>query len=285
MVDAARHLLTNWTPIPSSLLDNWDVERDTYLALAFCNTFVPQTTPVEELMGELCQQGTFNVWWDEWAQLVKMQGVRPPSDTVSTLNDTTGIIADSAVLTMDPDARLTRVLVYYSPIDVTKNDTSNYLYVTAIVEANGELPQAGGGARSLQIMARWVQSESQALQVASRTLLRYRAIPQMLSVKVSAKDRTIAIGDPMDITTRVVVDSEGKPRTKRWQVLSWSEVAQGQTYQLDMQDFGFTGRYAWIAALGLPDYTAASTLQKTHTCYLSDVNGLMSDGSPGYLLQ
>ena len=287
LVDAAEYLLTDWTPVGGARIDSagWADERDTYLSSSYSTTFICQPTPVVDLMGELCQQGTFSVWWDEYAQLVKLMAVRPPSGTVQTLTDDTGIIAGSAVLTMDPDARLTRILVYYDPIDVTKLTAENYRVVSATVEADGELEAAGGEPRTLIILARWVSLDNQAFQIISRTFLRYKQIPKMLSVRISAKDREIAVGDPLDVTTRVVVDAEGKSTQSRWQVVSWSEVVAGQTYQVDMQDFGLNKNYCWIMDDATPDYTAASDAEKAHGWFFTDDDGLMSDGSPGYFLQ
>lgn len=287
LVDVAEYLLTDWTNVQGARIDSagWHDERDTYLSASYCNTFVCQPTPVVDLMGELCQQGTFSVWWDEYAQLVKLLAVRPPSGTVATLNDTTGILADSAVLTMEPEARLTRILVYYDPIDITKLDKPNYRVVTGSIEADGELAAAGGEARTLEIFGRWVALDGQAFQIISRTFLRYKQIPRMLSLRVSAKDREIAVGDPLDITTRQVVDTEGKSKQQRWQVLSWSEIVPGQTYQLDMQDFGFEGRFAWISDNATPDYSVATAGEKDPGAFFAQTDGLMADGTDGYLFQ
>jgi len=285
--DVAEYLLGIWTPMGAARIDStgWHDERDSYLSVSQCNTFVTQPTPVVDLAGELCQQGAMMIWWDEFDQLVKLQGIRPPSGTVATLDDTSGIIADSAVLTMDPDARLTRILVYYDPVDSTKTTADNYQSVLGVIEAGGELDEAGGEARTLQIMGRWIGSENQAYQVISRTFLRYKEIPRMLSVLVDAKDRTIGVADPLDVTTRVVHDSEGKPLQDRWQVVSWAEVKQGQTYQLDLQDFGLKGRFGTIMDVSATsNYTSATADEKANGCYLADAAGLMSDGSEGYKL-
>lgn len=287
LVDVAKHLLTEWTAVETAMVDTagWEAERDDYLSVSYADTFIAKSTPVVDLMGELCQQGTFNIWWDEYAQLIKLQAVRPPSGTVTAMNDTTSILADSSSLTMDPDARLTRILVFYDTIDATKTGAENYRVVTGQVEADGELEAAGGEPRTLQILARWITSEAQAFQVISRTFLRYKQIPQMLTIQISAKDREIELGQALDITTRAVVDTEGKSKEKRWQVVSMAEVVMGQTYQLDMQDFGFEGRFAWVADNASPNYPAASAAEKDPSAFFSDSAGLMADGSSGYLFQ
>lgn len=285
MVDIAEYLLTDWTPIPAALIDStgWADERDQYLSIAQSETFITQPTAVLTLIGELCQQGPFMVWWDEYAQLIKLQGIRPPDDTVATLDDASGILADTAVRTMEPDARLSRILVYHSPIDFTKTGADNFQNVLGVIEAEGELDEAGGEARTLQINARWVQSNNQAFQIISRIFLRYKNVPQMLSVQVDSKDRERSIADVLDITSRAVPDTEGKPVQKRWQVTAWSEVVPGQSYQLDLQDFALGGRFGRIMDVSATaNYTSATDAEKARGLYIADVNGKMSDGSDGY---
>jgi hypothetical protein len=265
LADAAEYLLGTQTPVGSSRIDStgWHDERDGFLATSYCNTFIPSPTPVVDLMGELCQQGTFFVWWDEFSQLVKLQAIRPPTDTVAVLTDDAGVLADTASKAMEPDARLTRIFVYYSPIDATKSGPENYRVITGQIEGEAELPEAGGDARTLQIFARWVTTEAQAYQIISRIFLRYKNIPETMSLQISAKDRTIGVGDVIDITSRVVV--------------------AGQRYQLDLQDFALTGRFArFMDVSASSTFAAASDAEKAAGCYLADTTGLMPDGSAGY---
>jgi hypothetical protein len=285
--DVAEYLLSTWTPVGAARIDaaGWHDERDGFLSVGACNTFVTTPTPVVDLMGELCQQGCFNVWWDEYAQKVKLISVRPPHGSVPLLTDVETILADSADATMDPDARLTRVLVFYDPIDATKSDAANYRVVSVEVEGDGERIEAGGVAKTLIIYGRWVPSEAQAYQIISRILLRYRAIPEMMTIRVSAKDRDIAVGQTVDVQSRTTPDSEGRPLIRRWQVTSWAEVVAGQVYELRLQDYSLNGRFAFVAADNGLTYEDATEAERVDTCFLAGSDGLMPDGSPGYLLQ
>ena len=287
IADAGKYLLEEWTPVGTAKIDGtgWDDETATYLSTGRCTLFLTKPTAVKDLMGEVCQQGCFSVWWDEYAQLVKMQAVRPPVGAVTTLDDDTGILADSATLSMAPDSRLTRVLVYYGVINHTRNDRSNFNVVSGVIESDAEQPEAGGEAKTLEVLARWVLTEAQAYQVISRTLLRYKNIPRMLSVRISAKDATLGVADAVDITSRVVVDSEGRALPTRWQITSRSEIIAGQTYQIDAQAFDLTGRFANWMDNAAPDYSAASDTEKATGAFWSDASGSMSDGSAGYLWQ
>lgn len=284
---AGEYLLANHTPVGSALIDGalWLDEGDTYLSTLCSDTVIPAPTPVFDLMGEICQQGMFFVWWDEYAQKVKMQAVRPPRGAVTTLTGVQNIVADSTRVTREPESTLTRVFVYYGPIDPTKSEKANFLVVDGTVEADGEDPRSGGEARTLEITARWVKTSAHAQQIISRILSRYRNVPRFLSVHVTSKDRAITIGNVCDVVQRDIVDSEGRVKSDRWQVISWEELKAGEVYALDLQTYELIGRYAQIMANDAPDYLDASDEERAFGCFLAGDDGLMSNGDPGYKLQ
>lgn len=284
---AGEYLLSEHTPVGAALINSalWEEEGDTYLSILRSETVIPTPTPVFDLMGEICQQGMFFVWWDEYAQKVNMQAVRPPRGAVTQLTGGSHIVGDSAKVTREPQSTLTRVFVYYAPIDYTKNDKANYLVVDGTVEAEGEDPRAGGEARTLEITARWVNTLAHAQQIISRILSRYRDVPRFLTIQVTSKDRAITIGNVCDVTQRDIVDSEGRVKSSRWQVVSWEEMKIGEIYALNLQTYELIGRYAQIMANDAPDYLAASDDERAFGCFLAGDDGLMSNGDPGYKLQ
>jgi len=285
--ECGQHILTQHSPVTSARLDTamWADEGNTYLPTLRSTTVITTPTAVFELMGEICQQGMFYVWWDEYAQKVKMQAVRPPRGTVTQLTGTANIVASSTKVTREPESTLTRVFVYYGPQDYTKTDDANYLVVDGVVEAANEDARSGGEARTLEIKARWVNTSAHAQQIISRVLSRYRDVPRFLSLHVSSNDRTVTIGDICDVTQRDIVDDEGRVKSTRWQVISWEEVKAGEIYALDLQTYELIGRFGYIMANDAPDYLDATDEERAFGCWLSGPDGLMSNGDPGYKLQ
>lgn len=288
-VDAALHLLTDWTTVPDAYIDSagFESERDDYLSVGrIRDVYVSESRPVEDLLGELCQQGAFVIWWDEWSSLIRLKAVVPPDTGIATLTDDNAILADSAELTMEPDSRVTRIVTYYGPQDWTKTTKANCLNVSALVDGDGEAEAAGGEARPLEIVARWIGAESQAFQMMSRMQLRVKAVPRFLRLRLDAKDREVITGDIVDVVSRAVVDSEGRALTSRWQVISATPAKPGQEYEITLQDYALSGaRYAWIMDNAAPDYTAASAAGKARGAFIADSLGVMSDGLDGYRLQ
>lgn len=284
--ECGRYLLTDHTPFdPARVGASWQDEGDTYLSTFRSTTVITTPTSVETLLGEICQQGMFYTWWDEYAQVAQMQAVRPPRGAVTAITSASEIVAGSAELRREPQSLLTRVFVYYSPIDPTKSDEANYRVVDGVVEGLNEAPQAAGKSFTLEIKARWIVTSAHAQSLIARILSRYRTVPRFLSIRVSAKDREITVGDVCDVTTNEIVDSEGRFKDERWQVISWAEATPGEVYLLDLQTFDLVGRFANWMDVAAPDFAAATVAERADGAWWSDAAGLMPDGSDGYQWQ
>ena len=124
------------------------------------------------------------------------------------------------------------------------------------------------------------------MQLAIRTLRRYRKTPEFISLTVDAKDRDIvAVGEVLDVSTRAFLTTEGDKLDKRWQVISNKEMTAGHTYVLKLQTFDLFGRFGWLMADGTPTYLSATEEQKSKGAFMAGDDGLLSDGSEGYKLQ
>jgi len=288
LADVAKYLLTDYTPIPDAYIDTagWATETETWLSIgALADVWIPEATAVEDLLGELCQQGQFMVYWDEWASLIRMKAVAPPTDTVVHLTDDNAIIADSAQVSAEPDARLTRIAVYYDPAAWTDISKAGCRSFSLEVHGDEEQEKAGGEPRQREIVARWVSTESQAVKIIGRTFLRALTSPRILNMVLDAKDGpVVTVGSIVDVTTRALTDVDGNPTQTRWEIISSSPGKPGQTYQVEAQDYGLSGkRYCrMMAASATADYASATATEKETGGYMAAADGTMSDGSEGY---
>lgn len=284
--ECGKYLLAEQTPIGAARIGaSWDTEGGEYLLTFRSTCAITTPTPVEQLMGEIVQQGMFFVWWDEYAQKVEMQAVRPPQGIPKRLTYDGNIVAGSAQLRREPKSLLTRVFVYYAPFDPTKTAKDNYLIVNGQVEVLNENPAAAGKAFTLEIEARWINTEAHAQFLIARILSRYRDVPRFLTIHVSAQDRTITVGDVCDVTTREILDTEGRFKDERWQVISWAEIKPGEVFLLDMQTFDLLGRFGLWMADTAPEYSAATAEEREAGGWWADDDGLMPDGTAGYQWQ
>ena len=60
-------------------------------------------------------------------------------------------------------------------------------------------------------------------------------------------------------------------------------IDRGAQFDIETRSTLFNKRYAFIGANGLPDYAAASDVQR-ESAFISASTGLMSDGTGAYLI-
>jgi len=142
-----------------------------------------------------------------------------------------------------------------------------------------------GETRAQTIYAPWVRRRSQAVQIAAKLLIRYKAVPQFLQFSVDAKDREITVGSVIDVETSTIRTIEGAIGRRRWQVVSAKEIRAGHSYMLNCQTFDYLGRFGHFMAVGSPDYDQATDLQKATGSFYAGSDGKISDGTEGYKYQ
>lgn len=279
---AAYYLLNTHTEMDSSFLpiSDWNAEGDVYLPTFKTTHTVVEPTGVKQLVAQLSQQGLFYIWWAEYEQEIKMLTIRAPETAPVSFTDEKNIMA-GAVLKRDPSARITKITVHFDQIDLFGGKgASNFRRSFTTIDGENL-----GETRAKEIFAPWITNRTQAVQLAVRLLIRYRAVPLFLSIQIDAKDRTATVGSVVDIETSAIIDSEGSAKSKRWQVISAKEMVAGESYLLDCQTYEFLGRFGRYMADGSPDYGSATEAQKEVGAFYADSDGELSDGSKGYLYQ
>jgi hypothetical protein len=289
----AADLIDNHTPIPAGYRDSaqWEEEGHNYMVTQKATRTIVSPTAVDDLLGQLCQQGSFSIWWDERQQTIPLLANRPPSADPIVISDNASIVGNSVYLTDDPKAQISRVAVYFdgrSAFDQGKPE--NYrllrLHIDGFVESNA----AAGTATTLTIFADWITRETDAVRLAARLLLRYRLVPQYLNLDLDSHDggvrREVNNGYVFDVTTAAMIDSEGNPLSTRWQVIAVDDTTPGHKLRLKLQSYRFVGRFAVIMPAAAPDYASATDEEKAFGCWMAEeATGLMPDGSQPYLIQ
>lgn len=282
----AHDLIDNHTAIPSAFydLDQWNGVAGGYLARFVVTGTVAEPTAVSDLLGELCQQGQFSMWWDVYSQQIKILVVQPPLEDVPQLTDDADILSDGVSYTRLPDERLTRILLYYKPYSVTgdMDKAENFATLEVRVDSDAENANASDAPVTREIFSRWLGTRQQALSVTKRMLDNYGGIPERFSVVVDAKDRETAMGKVTDIRVREFKDSEGNLETRRWQVVKIDTVKAGSKYRLTFQRFPYSGRYGVYMGADAPAYTSATDEQKAKGGFYANAEGKMSNGDEGY---
>lgn len=283
--EAAKDLLVNHSGFPIGLIptDQWDEEGATYLSTLRVTGTVSEPTAVEALIGELSRDGMFSTWWDERGQVIPLLAVRPPSGTPDTLSDRSHIVAIS--FEKSPDDRITRSVVFYDQVDPTKtlDDYTNYRSQRIRIDTEAEADEyADASIRERRIFSRWIRTDANSLLLGASLLFRYRVTPEYATLTLDGKDRSIAVGDVLDLETADVIDASGSARVTRWQVIEAEETTPGHSVRFVLQSYEFVGRFGFWMDTGAPDYDAATDEEKDEGMFWADNDSLMPGGDDPY---
>ena len=286
--EIARYIIKDHTIVPNNFIvdTQWTEEGGTYLSTLQATTFLPEPVPVKELLGELGRDGMFSIWWDDRRQTIPLLAVRPPIGIPVRWNDNDNIAELTQVTKIDD--RMTRVSVFFGIRNWMEplNEATNYKNRAIRIDAEVESDQAAGGKIvDNEIHSRWVKTAGNASLLSASLLLRFRLPPRYLTLTMDAKDRSVNIGDPIDLTTRYIRDTEGGAIESRWQVLGVDDIKPGSQIRVELQSYQFIGKFAVIMANDAPDYVDATTAERLDGCWIAENTGMMPDGSNPYLFQ
>lgn len=243
--DVIYDQLANFADIPAAYIDkpSWDAERDSYLPGVW-SADICEPTGVNTLMGELTEQGTCSVWWDEVAQHILFRALRPPTIGLPERTDENHFLKGSVSASEDTQARISQVLVYFGQLDPTAklDEASNYRtrYLTTDPEGSGSADQHGSEAIK-KIYSRWfnVASLGRVQGLASALLNAYRHPPRLLEYDLDAAD-ALATGDLFYARTRFMQDDIGGQPLVNMMVIEAQEKRTGTTYSFKAQENVYT---------------------------------------------
>jgi hypothetical protein len=280
----AYDLLTKYTSLSAEFIDlnEWDAEGNIWLNIFVISGTIEASISANELLGEICEQCLFYIWWDERTSKVKLKAIRPELAEVVSINDYSNIIKDSLIIKENPEQRTSRVIIYFNRKNSTEDLKRVGNYKNATLRIDGDSEFAYQESKVKQLWSRWLTTDAQAHQLSVRFLERYKLNPKYITLKLDAKDRGINIGDVVIVDTASVQDEFGDNIVTMWQVISLNEIQQGETLQIEMQSFEFMegeryGLYTYDDALNYGDYTRDERLGKAFYC---DDNNLVAGDDP-----
>jgi hypothetical protein len=244
--DIIYDLLTTWGGIPAGFIDktDWDDEFAEWRELYRFTAYLSDPVSVQRLVGELCQQGLANVWWDERVQKILFRAQRPnfAPDTITQEGE---IVADSVVVTEHPNQRASQVYVYHSlrsPV-LPLGEKSSYASAEAFIDVDKE--RQYGEAQVKEIFCRWVRTGVIARSLGSAYLLRFRDVRRHITFNLTAKDiANLWTGDVIQIRHFLEVDFTGAERVRPWLITSAETVEQGGVYRFVAED-NLAGGLLW----------------------------------------
>ena len=239
--------------IDTSLIDTTGAAAAKASGLSAFDVYRVVTEPqgADRLLQSLLETCLSFSWWDAEAQLVKIRQLRPPAPGELVR------LARSTLLLIDTDAESS--IEYRQPREKT---------VFA--------PWFGAAAGNL------------VLRIASTFVSRYRNAPTAMTLALEdALARDAAPGAIVAVTTRAVQGADGTSSA----VLGWVRGKRRWkgsqiVHQFEWVSAGFAARYWYYAPESLRglSYDAATLAQRLYA-FLADADGLLPDGTTGYVVQ
>lgn len=216
-------LLTEYAGIDTSYipLTDWADEDATYNIRQY-NAVIAEPTGVNQLIGEICQQGPSYVWWDDVAAQIIYRTLRPASSAALELTDDDSFVAGSVQVQDRLEQRASECWVYFGQRDPTEpvDKRSNYA-ATHVLVGDGETVNKYNQPRVKEIFARFLTSSARtfASEIAESVIQRYDEVPKQLDFTILPKD-DVETGDLFNATTRLIQGSDGSEQSAVFQVLS-----------------------------------------------------------------
>jgi hypothetical protein len=237
------------------------------------------------LVGELADLGA-NFMVDERAAKIRLRMNRPLDG--ETPWEVTDDNAYEVVQSDKEEDRVTQVYFVHKRADPTKgvgadDDVSNYLRRALTV--NPDAVDLYGAARTRTIRTRWLdQGDDTTVAIASWQILRrFEKAPMRVETTIDARDKAIALGDVVNLTTDDMASHVGGISARRMQVIGRSEPTPYHNVKVMLQRFEFEGRFGFITENDAPIYSGASASEKEAGAWIVDETTLLfPDGTGPY---
>lgn len=232
-------LLINYGSVPSTYISygTWSAEVDTYLQRVYTG-LVAQPTAVATLVSELIEQAALALWWDDIAQTIRLQVLKPISTNADTFTPERVLISSTSVQEQ-PNKRVSEVWVYYAQINPLKaiTDEDNFRSVRATVDLQAETDY--GSAAIKKIFSRWIPEfgSSVATRLGDIQLGRYRDPPRLIQFELH-RDENVVLGTGYQVQAWCLQDETGAAENVPVQVTRLDP--QPEKYKIEAEESLFT---------------------------------------------
>ena len=231
-----EYLLKDIAGISSSYLDlaGWQRVIDFGLQSYTFSALITEPTGIDDLLTEITEH-TILLWWDERAQLVKMDSIlnRPPD--YGPFDDDSNLISQSVGVGRSDKERISQVWVAYglrNPV-LEMDELKNYAAVKLSADLDAEGVNQYNEKRVRRVWSRWIPLGlgTVASEITNRLLNYYKVTKKVITISMDAKDDDAWTGNIIKVKTRQVQDEFGGSPYRDYRVLQTNEILTGSTVQ------------------------------------------------------
>jgi len=180
-------LLTSYTEVSSDYvpLADWAVESDLYINRVY-STLIAEPTPVNDLINEMLEQTSSNMWWDSLASLIRWSVLKNPDSSAFEFNES-NYMQGSFNIADQLAKRVSRVIVNYGQINPLLNLTDERNYASSVLYVDLASEAFFSGTPLYRsIFSRWILGDSRdtATILAQLITQRYSTPPRKVGFKI-----------------------------------------------------------------------------------------------------
>ena len=279
-------------------VDVGDVDADAFAAAkGFDNdqdveSVISEPIKAGALFFELVSLMCCKAWVSEDLKITIARILPNHPDTVPTaITDDLNIIDESPNVDLNQTSLVTRCSIYWQKNPVgSDTEILSYDRLNVAVDTDAEGASEYNAVSEKTIYSRWLHStlgneEEYFLWVASlaaRLVWPFRNPMPLIDFEVEIKDSAILTGGVVLLSTDELCDRYGDDlENAAFQVVKRHKKDQ----KIILTCLRLTpNRILYIAPDDAPDYDDATTAEREKYGYISDANGLMSDGAEGYVI-
>jgi hypothetical protein len=281
--EITRDLLL-FVDVPSEFIPyaDWEDEAGTWLQGLLVSNLLSEPTGITELIGQLSEQCTFYIWWDERNREIRFKAVRPATGTIPLITQDKHLIQNGTSIKVRPELRASEVWVSILPRDYSGDFDKRGNYARTLADISPSNPY--GERRIYEVFSRWLITDSQMQQLAFRLRARYTDPPKYLHFSLDAKDRALDVADIIDVEYDGFGDFTGEKEVVRYQIISAHESPPGERLVCEAQKFDFAIGFRngfWMES-DAPNYADATEEEQLTGFWWADEDGLIND-EQGYV--
>lgn len=176
--DIVYDLLVNYAGVDSDYIElaEWQAETSANLSTIYAST-ITEPVAVKDLLSEIIEQAALALWWDDQAQLVRLQVLREISTDAATF-DADNIVEGSLRTREQPDKRISEVWTYYGQRNPTQTVTDEDNYRAALATVDLQRATDYGSTMVRKITSRFIATLASATRLNSIQLSRFRDPPR-----------------------------------------------------------------------------------------------------------
>jgi hypothetical protein len=196
---------------------DWVDENTTWLAGFRLTRIVTEPEGVKKAVDELIPQaGTWGIWYDDEAGLIRYRVNRPVDidESVLTLDESDNIVRTDTV--DEPERLINEVYCVYDQRDPTKkmDDASNYRQGLTVIRQPSQSAREQGRRAIKTIYARWnpAGNRGELEAICDRILSNRAGVPVRIDFTVEVKDDSVKTSEFVDLTSMALIDAFGNER-------------------------------------------------------------------------